>query len=131
MWRRKQKVLIVNHDASSIHIMRTILEKEGYKAIVALDGKEALDIMEKEYPNLVLLDIMMPKMDGFIVLNRMKEHKKLKNIPVIVVSAVCGQEYIEEAVARGAMDYMSIPFEDEELLLRVTACIRPARMRIF
>jgi len=95
------------------------LKNLGHEIIAAVDGGEALEIATKEKPDLVLLDIMMPVMDGFQVLRKLKSQKKTKNIPVIMLTAKSQEKDIVTGLEDGAADYITKPFSFAELIARV------------
>jgi len=95
------------------------LKNLGHEIIAAVDGGEALEIATKEKPDLVLLDIMMPVMDGFQVLRKLKSQEKTKNIPVIMLTAKSQEKDIVTGLEDGAADYITKPFSFAELIARV------------
>ncbi len=101
----------------------------GYNAIMADGGRTALDIMEKASPELVLLDIVMPEMDGYVVLDQMKANPKLCNIPVIVISGLGEMSSVVRCIHKGAVDYLHKPFEPILLRARLEATLDKKRMR--
>ena len=112
-------ILIVDDVPANLLILGTILKREGYKVRPVPNGPLALLAAEKEEPDLILLDIMMPEMDGFEVCRRLKESLKLADIPVIFISALNDSTDIVKALASGGVDYISKPFKVEEVLARV------------
>lgn len=107
----KKKILIIEDDAEMIDLIKLILENEGYDAIGVMGGKQGLERMYKENPDLVLLDIMMPEIDGWEVFHKMKSDEKLKSIPVIIVTA--RSENIEKIIGLHVAkvdDYITKPF---------------------
>jgi two-component system sensor histidine kinase/response regulator len=120
----KPKILIVDDEHANQFLLEGLLSANGYEAITASDGNEALSILEKEKPDLILLDIMMPKMSGIEVLQNINNSIELKQIPVIMVSAKTATTDIKKALEIGAIDYIKKPFEEIELLARVKAGIR-------
>lgn len=115
------KILIVEDDESTIQFLKPELEHEGFKTVCAMDGKSAIEQFEKEQPDLILLDIMLPEMNGIEVLRRIR---KSSNTPVLLVTA--RNETLDKVngLNSGADDYISKPFEIEELLARVNAVLR-------
>ena len=100
------RVLIAEDDKFLVNAYRLKFEKEGIKTEIALDGQDALTKMESFKPDVVLLDLMMPKVDGFEVLAEMKRRDELKSIPVIVASNLGQAEDVEKARKLGAVDYV-------------------------
>lgn len=114
-----KKVVVAEDDLPIVDLLSFILRREGYEVYIAYDGGEALESIEKNLPDLVLLDIMMPVMDGWDVLKKVKEDDKLKNIPVIMLTAK-GQEWdIVKGFELGSEDYVVKPFSPSELLVRI------------
>lgn len=112
------RILIVDDTKFNIKILVEILSDD-YELSVAMDGKSALESMEEVVPDIVLLDIMMPVMDGFEVCSKMKEDKNLKDIPVIFLSAMTDINSKAKAFEIGAIDYITKPFEVQEIKARV------------
>jgi len=100
------KVLIAEDDEFLLKVYRMTLEQEKFDVVIAEDGEEALEQAAKEKPDLILLDILMPKKDGFDVLKELKENKGLKNIPVIILSNLGQTADIEKGKELGAVDYI-------------------------
>lgn len=115
------KILVVEDDESTVLFLKPELEHEGFETVVAMDGRAALDKFESEKPDLILLDVMLPELNGIEVLRRIR---KTSNVPVILVTA--RNETIDKVsgLNTGADDYISKPFEIEELLARVNAVLR-------
>jgi DNA-binding response OmpR family regulator len=118
------KILIVEDDKHISKLVKYNAEKAGYACAVADDGKEALEILGEESVDLIILDVMLPKIDGFEVCRLLKQDHKLKNIPVIMLTAR-GEE-VDRIVGLelGADDYVVKPFSPRELMLRVKAILR-------
>ncbi len=114
-----KKILIADDKLEVVELLRATMEGEDYQIISASDGKEALEKIGKEKPDLVLLDIVMPKMDGFEVLSEVKRDPKTKEIPVIMLTAK-GQKGDEEKGRRlGAEGYVIKPFSPSHLLRKI------------
>ena len=113
-----KKILVVDDTESNIEILLDVLGEE-YDVFVALDGETALEIAREDKPDLILLDIMMPVMDGYEVCKRLKSDDETKNIPVIFITAKTDEDAIEKAYDVGGIDYASKPFKIKELLARV------------
>jgi len=111
-------ILIVDDIQSNIDILYELLQKK-YDIVVALNGEEALSLLNREKINLILLDIMMPIMDGFEVCEKIKKNIKLKDIPIIFITAKNDEENINHAYEVGGVDYITKPFLPKELLARV------------
>jgi DNA-binding response OmpR family regulator len=118
---KKTCILVVDDEVSIIRFVSAHLRKEGYEIITASNGEEALLRAEEENPTLVLLDIMMPKMDGFEVCRRLREWSQ---VPIIMLSAKGEESDKVKCLDLGADDYVTKPFGGEELLARVRAVLR-------
>ena len=103
---KKITVMIVEDDNFLQKMYSTKLEMEGYGTILAEDGAKALRMAQKEKPDVILLDILLPKMDGFEVLKGLKEDKKLKKIPVIMLTNLWQKEDVERGLELGAEDFL-------------------------
>jgi len=114
-------ILIVDDDASLLKLMKRDLEMEGYRVITAPDGKTGLRLLEDEEPDLLLLDLMMPGMDGFTVCQRARE---FSSVPIIMLTAKGELESMVRGFETGADDYVVKPFGLDELLARVEAVLR-------
>lgn len=119
----KVKVLIVDDDAFLSGIYATKLELEGFEVASARDGEEGLKAALKEKPALILLDVLMPKLDGFEVLKRLKADPETKAVPVIMLTNLGQKEDIEKGLADGAADYLIkahfVPAEAVEKIKKV------------
>ena len=116
-----EKILIVEDDETVLNFEELELKHEGYDCVIAKDGRQALEVFEKENPDLILLDIMLPELNGIEVLRRIR---KTSSVPVILVTAK-GETYDKvNGLNTGADDYISKPFVIEELLARISAVLR-------
>ncbi|MFQ5835199.1 MAG: PleD family two-component system response regulator [bacterium] len=114
-----KKILIADDRSEVVELVKVTLEGEGYRTIDASDGREALEKIRKEKPDLILLDIVMPKMDGFEVLSKVKKDPKTKEIPIVMLTAQ-GQKVDQEKGRRlGARDYIIKPFSPSHLLNKI------------
>ena len=118
---RRPRILVVDDDPAIIKFVRANLKADDYETLAALDGAEAIEVVEREMPDLVILDIMLPRIDGFEVLSRLREWCQ---IPIIVLSARGDAEDKVKCLDLGADDYLSKPFDLEELLARIRAVFR-------
>lgn len=123
---RKLRVLAVDDDVVIRELIKEILQTDDYVVDMAGDGEEAFMIMESRPPDLVLLDMMMPHMDGFEVLRRMRSSDSTKTLPVVMLTAHGDEECIEEGFAAGATDYMLKPFSPAQLRARISGWLRRA-----
>jgi len=111
-----QKILIVDDNLDSIAIMRSILENRGYEVYVAVSGTEALQVVNKEALDLVLLDVMMPEMSGIEVLQQIKDNSQTGRLAVILVTAKTHDEDVMVGYQYGADYYITKPFTAKQLL---------------
>lgn len=117
-------VLIVDDEHANQFLLEGLLNAHGYETLTASDGEECLDILNSTHPDLILLDIMMPRMSGVEVLKSVMKSEELQHIPVLMVSAKTTTADIKEALEIGAIDYIKKPFDELELLSRVKVGIR-------
>jgi signal transduction histidine kinase len=117
-------ILIVDDVPANLQVLGDILEDEGYKVRPVLNGPLALQVAEKEKPDLILLDIMMPGMNGFQVCRSLKENQNLKMVPVIFISALNETDDIVKALSEGGEDYIPKPFKAEEVKARVATHLK-------
>ncbi len=113
------RVLVVDDMLKNIQVIGTMLREQGYMVSIAQNGEEALKLCEKEMPDLILLDIMMPGMDGFEVCRKLKADETTKNIPVIFLTGLTGMENKIHGFNIGVVDYVTKPVESKELLARI------------
>lgn len=113
------RILVAEDDPYNIKLLNFRLKSLGHELVFAVDGGEALKIATKEKPDLILLDIMMPVMDGLQVLRKLKSQEETKNIPVIMLTAKVQEKDIVGGLEAGAVDYVTKPFNFAELLARV------------
>ncbi|TIN03937.1 MAG: response regulator transcription factor [Mesorhizobium sp.] len=116
----KTKVLICDDDPLLLELMEFRLRAKGYEVVRALDGEEALSKAASERPDLIVLDAMMPKSDGFEVLARIKGDPQLSHMLVVMLTARKTEKDIVSALQKGADDYLVKPFIPEELLARLS-----------
>ncbi len=113
-------ILIVDDISKNIQVLGNMLRNESYKTGFATSGKQALKSLKENEFDLILLDIMMPEMDGYEVCRRIRKHKKTKNIPIIFLTAKVEKDSIVKGFEVGAQDYLTKPFNAEELFARVS-----------
>ena len=112
----EKRILIADDDPVILRLIQVNLELEGYEVITANNGQEAVDLATAESPNLVILDIMMPRLDGYQACERLKSDTATKEIPVIFLSAKAQQGDIDKGKSYGVADYLTKPFDPSELL---------------
>src|SRR5580765_7970322 len=121
------KILVADDDESLVRTLTWILKENGYDVVTAPGGEGLLAMVEAERPNLLLLDIMMPKTDGLQLLERLKSDARFRDLPVLMISSMPPEEATVKALGLGAADFISKPFRVRELLARVKAHIRSAQ----
>jgi two-component system, OmpR family, KDP operon response regulator KdpE len=121
---RKTCALVVEDDPNIVDLIRSNLAVRGFDTMVSLDGSKALTLLETEQPDMVLLDLMLPEVDGFELCRQIRERS---SVAIIVVSARGGERDKVTALNMGADDYMTKPFGIEELLARILATLRRTR----
>jgi len=126
MSSKKALVLVVDDDVRMLRMIKRTLELEGFRVLAASSGETALKAFEKEPPDIVLLDIMMPDMDGYSVCRRLRE---FSTVPIIMVTAKGDDKEKIEGLDIGADDYVTKPFSTSELTARVKAVLRRASSR--
>ena len=118
------RVLAVDDTQENLEILRMRLEANGYEVVTAADGEEGLAKAQSLSPDLILLDIMMPKLDGISVVRMLKKDVSLQSIPVILVTAKADTRDVVEGLDAGGDDYLTKPFEHRALLARVRSMLR-------
>ncbi len=117
-------ILVVDDEPANVFLLTSILEHNNFNVDSVSDGKKCMEYLEKNLPDVILLDIMMPGITGIEVLNKITSHKNLKDIPVIMVSSKTSSKDVEEALNQGAIDYLKKPIDEIELLARINVAIR-------
>ena len=117
-------VLVVDDDQRNVRLMESILKSSGYQVLKAYNGEEALQIVENDSPDLLLLDVMMPKMSGFELCHRLKGRYETRLLPIIMVTALNALEDKVQALEYGADDFLSKPINKVELLAKVRSVLR-------
>ena len=113
------KILVVDDDERNVRVLNAMLNAEGYATVSAATGKEALQMAEKEIPGLILLDVMMPDMNGFEVVEKLKALPATCKIPIVMVTALDDRESRLYALQAGADEFISKPVDRTELSLRI------------
>ena len=125
----KGRVLVVDDNEVNRDLLARRVRRQGHTVAIAEDGVEALELLEKQPFDLVLLDIMMPRMNGYQVLEHLKNDPNLRHIPVIVISAVDDINSVVECIELGAEDYLPKPFNAVLLTARISNCLEKKRLR--
>jgi CheY-like chemotaxis protein len=110
-----QTILVVDDFDDTRLMMRLWLEKRGYRVVEASDGVEAVEVARRESPDLVIMDIEMPQMNGLTATQRIREEEHLRNVPIVAVSAYGAEHWRDRALEAGCNEYVSTPFEPREL----------------
>ena len=120
------QILVAEDDRNTRRFLRAVLEEGGYRVFTAADGREAMELLDREYVDLVVLDVMMPRMDGYEFTRLLRESNS--TLPVLMVSARQLPQDKKMGVLAGTDDYMTKPIDPEEMLLRIRALLRRARI---
>ena len=113
----KKKILVIDDEVDFVKLVRLRLESNGYEVAIASDGEEGLAKVSQEKPDMILLDIMMPKKDGYTMLHELKSKEETGSIPIIIITA---RAYMKDLFGiEGVADYIVKPFDDADLLLRI------------
>lgn len=120
------RILVVDDDKNTRILLKAVLESEHYTVFTAENGEAALDVMDQEHIDLVVLDIMMPKMDGYEFTKTLRESQN--NLPILMISAKQMSEDKRKGFIVGTDDYITKPIDEEEMLLRIKALLRRAQI---
>jgi OmpR family response regulator RpaB len=115
----KARVLVVDDDSGMVHLIKAILAKDGYDILTAGNGKEALEVVHQEHPDLILLDVMMPELDGYGVVRELRATSEFRDLPVIMFTAKRSEEAIVRSFEGGVTDFISKPVAPSVLRSRV------------
>ena len=119
-------ILVADDDKNTRRLMQAVLERDGYTVSLAANGQEALEVLDREHIDLVVLDVMMPRMDGYAFTATLRETKS--DLPILMVSAKHLPEDRKRGFLAGTDDYMTKPADMEEMLLRIRALLRRAKI---
>ena len=119
-------ILMADDDKNTRRLMQAVLERDGYTVSLAANGQEALEVLDREHIDLVVLDVMMPRMDGYAFTATLRETKS--DLPILMVSAKHLPEDRKRGFLAGTDDYMTKPVDMEEMLLRIRALLRRAKI---
>lgn len=121
-------ILIVDDTPDNLALLSDALDEAGYMVLVALDGNSALNRIQRRRPDLILLDALMPGLDGFETCRRIKAQAETANIPVLFMTALTDSEHVVKGFEAGAIDYVTKPIQCNEVLARVASHLRTARI---
>jgi chemosensory pili system protein ChpA (sensor histidine kinase/response regulator) len=113
-------VMVVDDSVTVRKVASRFLEREGFLVVTARDGVEAMKLLQENQPDIMLLDIEMPRMDGFEVARRVKANEELKQIPIIMITSRTGEKHRKRALDLGVEGYLGKPYQEEELLEAMT-----------
>jgi PleD family two-component response regulator len=123
------KILIADDNHQNCELLDAYLADEGYQIEMAYDGQQALDAVAKSQPDLILLDIMMPKVSGYEVCKRLKANAATEDIPIIMITALAEMGDIEKALSAGATDFLTKPVNKLELTTRVKTLLQNRHLK--
>lgn len=123
-----KKILVVDDEVDVVEVVEMLLELEGYQVIKAYDGKEALEAVEKTIPDLIILDIMMPELDGVEVCKRFRENETLNTVPIVMFSAKISAYDKKESFEAGADGFISKPFNARGFISGIKTYLELGRM---
>ncbi|MBO0612245.1 response regulator transcription factor [Thiothrix fructosivorans] len=119
-------VLIADDEPNILISLEYLMKREGYRVVVAHDGQEACELIEREHPDMVLLDVMMPKKTGFDVCHEIRANAAFKTMPILLLTAKGRDTDVAKGLALGANDYMTKPFSTKELAQKVRDLLEAA-----
>ena len=123
----RKRILLVDDSETSLMMARMILSKANYEILVAKDGQAGVETAAREKPDLVLLDVVMPRMNGFEVCKKIREDEGMKTVPIIMVTTRGEGENVESGFQSGCSDYITKPFSSLELLTKIESYLAEAK----
>lgn len=124
--KEQKRLLLIDDDPNLILLVKDYLEFRGYQVITAENGREALEVLEQELPDMIICDVMMPEMDGYAFVNQVRQEERTSWIPILFLSAKGQSQDKIKGLNIGADVYMVKPFEPEELVAQVEASLKQA-----
>jgi CheY-like chemotaxis protein len=115
------KILYVEDNEDNVYMLSRRLKRKGFEIVVAVDGEQGVEMASSEKPDLILMDLSLPKMDGWTATKRIKSNNDLKSIPIIALSAHAMEEHKQRAIESGCNDYDTKPVDIERLLSKISA----------
>lgn len=128
--KEQKRLLLIDDDPNLILLVKDYLEFRGYEVITAENGREALEVLEQDIPDMIICDVMMPEMDGYTFVNHVRQDEHISWIPVLFLSAKGQSQDRVKGLNTGADVYMVKPFEPEELVAQVEASLKQASRRM-
>ena len=119
--------MIVDDSVTVRKVTSRLMERQGWEVVTAKDGIEAMSQLQETYPDVVLLDIEMPRMDGFEVLRSIRRDDRLKDLPVIMITSRTGEKHQQQALELGVNRYLGKPFQEANLLSTIEEVLSEAR----
>ena len=123
MEKLQHTILLIDDELNSRKLVKLLLEREGYKALTAANGQEGLLLAKVHQPSLILLDVIMPKMNGFETLRRLRDDQDTTHIPVVMVTAKGTEHDIAASFRLGAVFHIEKPYETKDLLQKIEAAL--------
>jgi two-component system, OmpR family, alkaline phosphatase synthesis response regulator PhoP len=121
---KKSKILIADDDPMIVRLLKFKLSQQGFTVIVAQDGEEAIKKAKAEQPDLIISEVVLPGLDGFEILRRMKDTDQLKSIPIIMLTVKVKDTDVVTGLELGVTDYMTKPFSLNELIVRINRALQ-------
>ena len=128
--KKIDSILVIDDSPTNLEILHDVLGSAGYEVLVEMDGASGIEQVESNPPDLILLDVMMPKIDGFETCRRLQANPSTKNIPIIFITALTEAEEKVKGLGLGAVDYITKPFEQEEVLARISLHLKLRKLNI-
>jgi len=111
-----KNILIIDDSNTNLVLLESLFRRNGYRVFSAINGREGLDLLKKNIPDLIFLDLKMPEIDGFEFMRLLKKNTDWANIPVVILSAISDKETIIQSIEMGVVDYLTKPLEIEKVL---------------
>ncbi|MGD1910053.1 MAG: response regulator [Rivularia sp. (in: cyanobacteria)] len=128
--KKLETILVIDDSPTNLEILHDVLGGAGYEVLVEMDGVSGIEQVESNPPDLILLDVMMPKIDGFETCRRLQENPSTKHIPIIFITALTEAEEKVKGLSLGAVDYITKPFEQEEVLARINLHLKLRKLNL-
>ncbi|MFO7853007.1 MAG: response regulator [Bacteroidota bacterium] len=111
-----KNILIIDDSNTNLVLLESLFKRNGYNVFSAVNGKQGLDLMEKNIPDLIFLDLKMPQVDGFEFIRLLKKNTEWKNIPVVILSAISDKEAMIRSIEMGVTEYLTKPLDMEQVI---------------